>query len=97
MPSHPKCKHLDRNFHGLEEAAWGGEEGWFGIGGIGYGTGLSKWEQNAMADPIELEMRTVVDDIRYGDELGGEEWEVRQGERRKEGGWKGEFGSAVRL
>jgi hypothetical protein len=42
----------------------GGEDGWFGIGGIGYGTGLSKWEQNAMADPIELEMRTVDDDNR---------------------------------
>jgi len=64
----------------------GGEDGWFGIGGIGYGTGLSQWEQNAMADPIELEMRTVVDDNRNGDKLGGEEWEVRQGERRKEGG-----------
>ena len=74
--SHPKCKHLDRNFHGLEEAAWRGGVG-FGIGGIGYGTGLSEWEQNAMADPIEIEMRTVDDDNRNVDKLGGEEWEVR--------------------
>lgn len=51
----------------------GGGEGWFGIGGIGDGIGLSEWEQNAIADPLELEMRAVDDDNRIGDKVGGEE------------------------